>query len=716
MIRFDFLKTVEIFKSLDRYELDNLSAFLTRRAIYQDEVLFHEGDEGDELYIVYKGKLGISVELPSGDYVEVAEFGPGDFFGEMSIFQKEPRSAACVVKEDGVLLSLKANDFFRLGDTRPQTSIRIIHRMLDITVNRLRNTNGLLSDMVQWGEEASRRAATDEHTGLYNREFFDTTLKQRLRESRRRKEPLCLSMIDLDRFGKLNKQYGEALCDLILKKCAEVFQSVFSERDIIARYGGDEFAVILPGRSITEAAELCTAVCRNIRQVTMQDNSGHPIILTTSIGVASVQSQKISGTELIRRADEALYQAKEAGKDRSVCYGVKKDKPMKKSDITSIAAKNKIIRNIAGAMQEGDTFLILGHHNPDEDCIASMVSISLMLKKLNKSVFILLTEEVHERYHYLLNICRYNAIRIISDCSEVDEHFDTICVVDTPKPAMLQTCPSADKLLKSPEIRLIEFDHHLAADSAYIAPLPYALVADASSTCEHIGYLALKMCLRPELAGDIDLKNLFTRNFVLAVLTGIVGDSKMGKYIKNRKEQWYYDLFSTTFAHLLEETTEKGSSNLSTIDEVFDEITRLSRLEELCFSWFMEDIGKTKFVHYSLLPQKHTNPLPPEIDLDLLINTARAVTDSMAEKSGKLGMVAYYDPLEKSDLIQFRLRRSHTYRGLDLRNILSEAGITNGGGHEGAVGFRIPRSEVPNLQTFVDSLIRIIEGLAENPV
>ncbi len=714
MIRFDFLKTVDIFKSLDRYELENLSGFLTRRAIYRDEILFHEGDDGDELYIVYKGRLGVSVELPSGDSVEVAEFGPGDFFGEMSIFQQEPRSAACVVKENGVLLSLKADDFFRLGDTRPRTSVRIIHRMLDITVSRLRNTNGLLSDMVQWGEEASRRAATDEHTGLYNREFFDTTLKQRLRESRRRKEPLCLAMVDLDRFGKLNEQYGEALCDSILKTCAGVFTEVFSERDIITRYGGDEFAIILPGRSITEAAELCTRVCRGIRNAEAKDNSGKKISLTASIGVASVQRQRISGEELIRRADESLYQAKDAGRDRSVCYGVRKDKPMKKSDITSIAQKNRITRNIARAMQEGETFLILGHHNPDEDCIASMVSISLLLKKLNKSVFILLTEEVHERYHYLLNICRYNAIRTISDCSEVDDHFDTICVVDTPKPAMLQTCPSADRLLKSPEVRILEFDHHLAADSAYIAPLQYALVADASSTCEHIGYLALKMCLRPELAGNIDTEHLFTRNFVLAVLTGIVGDSKMGKYIKNRKEQWYYDLFSTTFAHLLEETTEKGSSNLSNIDEVFDEITRLSKLEELCFSWFMEDIGESPLVHYSLLPRKHTNPLPPDIDLDLLINTARAVTDSMAEKSGKLGMVVYYDPLEKSDLIQFRLRRSHTYRGLDLRNILSEAGITNGGGHEGAVGFRIPRTEVPDLQAFVDSLIRIIEGLAEN--
>ena len=707
----DFLKTVDIFASLSDKELKNLARFIESRQIHKDEVLFHEGDEGDELYIVNHGVLGISVELSDGGSLEVAEFGPGDFFGEMSIFQREPRSATCTVKKTGVLLTLKAELFFKLGGNHPETSVKIIEKMLEITVHRLRNTNGLLTDMVQWGEKASRRAAIDELTGLYNRDFFDTTLKQRIRESRKKRDCISLAMLDLDGFGKLNARYSESVCNGILTKAAEVFTEVFDNSDIITRYGGDEFAFILPGRTAVEAQKFCNLVCTKLREIKIEAETGGIIPVSASMGIASAGKRKISSHELIRRADASLYKAKEAGKDRTVCYGSREEKSMKKKDITGIAAKNRIVLNIVTALKTGENFLILGHHNPDEDCIASMVAISLLIKKMNKNVYILLTEEIHERFQYLLNICRYNAITVLSDCSGIAEEVDTICAVDTPKPSMLQTCPTTQSLMQDPEIRILEFDHHLAADSEYIAPIEYALVADASSTCEHIGYLALKLCLRPEMAVQMDTDNLFTRNFVLAVLTGIVGDSKMGKYLKNRKEQWYYTLFSSTFARLLTETTEKGSSNLSTIDEVFDEITRLSKLEEQCFSCFMEHKQKTDLVNFTLLPVEKTHPLPEGVDMDLLINTARAVTDELAEENGTLGLVAYFDPPEKSDLIQFRLRRSHNYRKLDLRRILEAAGIENGGGHEGAVGFRISRREVPDLTEYVNQLIGLISGL-----
>jgi nanoRNase/pAp phosphatase (c-di-AMP/oligoRNAs hydrolase) len=73
-------------------------------------------------------------------------------------------------------------------------------------------------------------------------------------------------------------------------------------------------------------------------------------------------------------------------------------------------------------------------------------------------------------------------------------------------------------------------------------------------------------------------------------------------------------------------------------------------------------------------------------------------------------MVCYIDPPEESDLIQFRIRRSHRYKQLDLRTILKTFSISNGGGHEGAIGFRIPKSEVDDLEEYVDTLIRGIEA------
>ena len=384
---------------------------------------------------------------------------------------------------------------------------------------------------------------------------------------------------------------------------------------------------------------------------------------------------------------------------------------MKKQDIATIAAKNRIVAGIIGILTERNNFLIMGHKNADEDCIASMVAISLLIKKLNKNVSILLTEAVNNKFLYLLNICRYNAINILDNCTTVVHEIDAICVVDTPKPSMLQTCPGAQKLLLAEKVAVVEFDHHLAADAAYIGEPELSLVAEASSTCELIGYLALKMERHRKALEITDIDGLFTRNFVLAVLTGIVGDSKMGKFIKSRREMWFYNLFSTTFSKLLSAKTSAGSTNLSTMEEVFAEITRISRIEEHCFNYLAQAKQNGKHLSYSVLDETKTNPLPAEMDMDLFVSTARSVADALAEESGYLGMIAYYDPPGVSNLVQFRIRRSHTYRGLDLRQILTAAGIENGGGHEGAVGFRIAKDEIDDIYRFTRELADRIESM-----
>ena len=89
------------------------------------------------------------------------------------------------------------------------------------------------------------------------------------------------------------------------------------------------------------------------------------------------------------------------------------------------------------------------------------------------------------------------------------------------------------------------------------------------------------------------------------------------------------------------------------------------------------------------------------------------VPDILAEESKWLGLVCYSDPPDQSDLIQFRLRRSHLYKAIDLRTVLKTFSISNGGGHEGAIGFRIPKSEVDDLEDYVAALIRGIEDLIE---
>jgi nanoRNase/pAp phosphatase (c-di-AMP/oligoRNAs hydrolase) len=86
------------------------------------------------------------------------------------------------------------------------------------------------------------------------------------------------------------------------------------------------------------------------------------------------------------------------------------------------------------------------------------------------------------------------------------------------------------------------------------------------------------------------------------------------------------------------------------------------------------------------------------------------MADKLAEASGVLGLVAYYDHPGKSDLVQFRLRRSGSWKKYDLRGLLTLLSITNGGGHEGAIGFRVPRSEITDFPAYVDTLLQTVEA------
>ena len=317
-----FLGSIDIFSSLNHDELAVLGGVLENSQIEHGMTLFEEGDAGEELFIVESGRLGISVALADGGSVEIAEFGPRDFFGEMSIFQGEPRSASCTAKESCTLLSLKAADFFSLAQEYPGTAIKIMRRMLSVTTTRLKTTNRFLTGMVRWGEDARRRAISDEFTGLYNRGFFDRSLERRAAEARTGGTPLSLAMIDLDGFGRLNARFGEELCNRIILKAVQVFRQVLPEGNILARYGGDEFAFILPGQTVREAQKLCDAVCEEMRHVAVDTGEeGASLGVTASIGISCIPDHAANGAELLKTADAALYAAKELGRDRTACYG-----------------------------------------------------------------------------------------------------------------------------------------------------------------------------------------------------------------------------------------------------------------------------------------------------------------------------------------------------------------------------------------------------------
>jgi nanoRNase/pAp phosphatase (c-di-AMP/oligoRNAs hydrolase) len=431
------------------------------------------------------------------------------------------------------------------------------------------------------------------------------------------------------------------------------------------------------------------------------------------MGVAGYPLHASDLSGLRAAADAALYRAKEEGRNRVVCAAASpqagRNRTVVKTAIRSIREKNAIIARIIEAITERRRFLVLGHASPDDDCISSMISFALVLHMFYKDVALCLGGQVHERFKYLLDIARYNSIRILGTDNPPAEDVDTLILVDTPKPSMIDASPAVRELIARPEVLRIEVDHHLGADSEYFGDEGYSLVTEASSASELIGHILLKLQSRPDLLERHQVTDLFPRNIVLAILTGIIGDSNMGQYLKSRREKKYYQIFAGMFNDLLSRRTTK-KTNFRTMDQVFTELQKLSAHEEDCFGYMMARKRRSGSLAVVALAEEEMRPLYGTCDEDTIVSGARVIADKLAEESGKLGLVAYYDNPERSELVQFRLRRAGGWKKYDLRRFLELFAIANGGGHEGAIGFRVPRSEISDFDIYVKTLLEGIEA------
>jgi nanoRNase/pAp phosphatase (c-di-AMP/oligoRNAs hydrolase) len=381
---------------------------------------------------------------------------------------------------------------------------------------------------------------------------------------------------------------------------------------------------------------------------------------------------------------------------------------MIKSAIRTIHEKNTVIGNILEAFIQRDNFLVIGHRNPDEDCIASMVAVSLILSKFYKDVAICLSSAIHEHFRYLLHICRYNSISLLGSCREIPKATDTVIVCDTPKRSMIESVNALEHVLGRFGVTVIEIDHHLGGDSEYIGDEGYRLVTEASSTSELVGHLAFKLAADNKLLQRFQVNDLFSRNLVLAVLTGIIGDTNMGSYLKSRREKKLYTYFTTVLNSILVAKTIK-ETNIANKEELFLELQKSSTSEKFCFERIMKKKRFSRSIGYVLLGAEEVVKLRETCLDDAFVAVTRAAANSLAEESGKLGLVAYCDGDEETGLVQFRLRRSRLYHEFDLRGVLPLFSITDGGGHEGAIGFRVDRRSVRDLESYVADLVAGIE-------
>ena len=219
----------------------------------------------------------------------------------------------------------------------PDALIRAIVRLADTnkaTQGRLASAERKLREEAQEIASHACEARTDALTLLPNRRAFDEELARRIAEANRLDRHLCAVMIDIDRFKHLNDQFGHPAGDEVLQTVGGVLGRAIRQMDLVARYGGDEFAALMPASSFEEARYGARRI-RNVIENAVVHFGDRTLQVTASIGLAERLPGE-DGLSLIKRADNALYASKKAGRNCIHWHDGKQTQPVSNNETSPV--------------------------------------------------------------------------------------------------------------------------------------------------------------------------------------------------------------------------------------------------------------------------------------------------------------------------------------------------------------------------------------------
>ncbi|MFO1428825.1 MAG: GGDEF domain-containing protein [Candidatus Competibacteraceae bacterium] len=274
-----------------------------QRHLAAGEILLAPSRRNQHIYVVLSGCF--SVHLDSLDNLPLVFLETGDCIGEISLLDQQNPSTFVVASEAAVVLAIPCRIVWTLLEEIPQ----IARNLLYILAQRVRYDHAIILAREQ-------HAYIDRLTGLHNRRWLEMTYARVQKRLQFDQCSLCLVMSDVDHFKSVNDRYGHLVGDKVLYAVAQALINLMRPNDMIARFGGEEFIVLLPDVELAGAMTVAERLRAGIARMTLESEGlTAGLSITVSLGVAEMLPDEALEA-LVARADAALYRAKAGGRNR----------------------------------------------------------------------------------------------------------------------------------------------------------------------------------------------------------------------------------------------------------------------------------------------------------------------------------------------------------------------------------------------------------------
>lgn len=300
-------KHIELFRNVDLSSVRHLLEQCYEIDVDAGEFVLEAGKQNHAAYLVVQGEL--EVRLVDPEAAPMVAVPSGSCVGELSILSRLNVSAYVIATQTSRLLVIPDDHVWAFV----ANSHEFARNMLAMLSGRVREDNMRFLDSLDAQHRYQKAAKADAVTGLFNRRWFDEILERQWQRGRAEGVPLCVLFLDIDHFKSINDEHGHLVGDDALRAVAGILQESIRPMDLAARFGGEEFAIVMLGITVAEARQIAERLRRDIEHRVIY--SGDRLIhVTVSIGVAELARDESAG-ELLAASDAAMYAAKNRGRN-----------------------------------------------------------------------------------------------------------------------------------------------------------------------------------------------------------------------------------------------------------------------------------------------------------------------------------------------------------------------------------------------------------------